>query len=113
MDKYFDPAYDPSLDYTPSLDLNSIVADGAFDGWNTMLQIVRMRREDKEDRERAKKLGLSDSSRTKLGRDTTWGHGHCVYEARCYSRVGSRKGIEYIAKLLICLLHLCIHTSLS
>jgi hypothetical protein len=86
MDKYFDPAYDPSLDYTPSLDLNSVVADGAFDGWNTMLQIVRMRREDKEDRERAKKLGLSDSSRTKLGRDTEPGVMDIVYTKRGATR---------------------------
>lgn len=67
MDKYFDPAYDPLLDYQPVLDTNSFVEDGAFDGWNTMLQLVRIRREDKEEKKRREKEGSSSSSSKKTG----------------------------------------------
>lgn len=62
MDKYFDPAYDPALDYEPATDINSIVPEGAFDDWNFMLQLMRQRREDKEDRKRA---GSSSTSKRK------------------------------------------------
>ncbi len=50
MDKYFDPTYDPRLDYTltdvtdPS---TGLIAEGAFDGWDRMLETVRTRKEDK------------------------------------------------------------------
>lgn len=50
MDKYFDPTYDPRLDYTltdvtdPS---TGLIAEGAFDGWDRMLETVRARKEDK------------------------------------------------------------------
>ena len=62
MDKYFDPAYDPALDYTPVLDTNSMVQEGAFASWNTMLQLIRIRREDKEAKKRREKEGESRSS---------------------------------------------------
>lgn len=50
MDKYFSPTYDPRLDYTltdvtdPS---TGLIAEGAFDGWDRMLETVRARKEDK------------------------------------------------------------------
>lgn len=62
MDKYFDPAYDPALDYTPVLDTNTLVQDGAFDSWNTMLQLIRIRREDKEEKKRREREGSSGRS---------------------------------------------------
>jgi hypothetical protein len=69
MDKYFDPAYDPALDYTPVLDTNATVQEGAFDSWNTMLQLIRVRKEDREAKKRREKegLGYSNSSKRPAG----------------------------------------------
>ncbi|KAM0786870.1 hypothetical protein ACM66B_002295 [Microbotryomycetes sp. NB124-2] len=53
MDKYFEADYDPRLDV--NLDdvtqSNGIIADAGFDGWNSMLQIIRERKEEKKERE--------------------------------------------------------------
>lgn len=54
MDKYFSPTYDPRLDYSltdvtdPS---TGLIAEGAFDGWDRMLETVKARKEDKKDKE--------------------------------------------------------------
>ncbi|KAF8324111.1 hypothetical protein DL93DRAFT_2162195 [Clavulina sp. PMI_390] len=65
MDKYFDPAYDPGLDYdtTAVMDTNALVGEGAFDQWNLMLQVVRLRREEKEDRKRKEKEKAAGGSK--------------------------------------------------
>ena len=62
MDRYFDPNYDPTLDYQPSLKTDEFVQEGAFDDWDTMLELVRARREDREERKRKERLGISISS---------------------------------------------------
>ncbi|KAF8327591.1 uncharacterized protein EI90DRAFT_3156138 [Cantharellus anzutake] len=62
MDRYFDPNYDPALDYQPSLKTDEFVEEGAFDDWNMMLELVRARREDKEEKKRRERLGLPASS---------------------------------------------------
>lgn len=57
MDKYFQPDYDPRLDVSVS-DLtssNGLVADGGFDGWDTMLSVVKDRKEEKKAREAREK----------------------------------------------------------
>ncbi|GAA6020921.1 hypothetical protein JCM8202_005495 [Rhodotorula sphaerocarpa] len=58
MDKYFSPTYDPRLDYTLTDVTDSatgLIADGAFDGWDRMLETVKVRKEDKREREEREK----------------------------------------------------------
>ena len=64
MDRYFDPNYDPAFDYQPSLKMDEFVQEGAFDDWDTMLELIRTRREDRAERKRREGLGLSVSSDT-------------------------------------------------
>jgi len=82
MDKYFDPKYDPKLDYEPAMDTNSFVQEGAFDGWNAMLQLMRLRREDKEDRKRKEREGVSPSAGKWTGIDTEPNLTEIVYKKR-------------------------------
>ncbi|KAG8901859.1 hypothetical protein FRB99_005036 [Tulasnella sp. 403] len=56
MDKYFEPGYDPLLDVGPGApSLNELVPEGAFDHWNAMLELVKLRQEDKAERKRQEK----------------------------------------------------------
>lgn len=64
MDRYFDPNYDPAFDYQPSLKMDEFVQEGAFDDWDTMLELIRARREDRAERKRREGLGISVSSDT-------------------------------------------------
>jgi hypothetical protein len=71
MDKYFAKDYDPRLDVAPALSALSakdgLIPPGAFDNWDMMLEIVRVRREEKEERKRLEKLhrsGVSSSKKT-------------------------------------------------
>ncbi len=68
MDKYFDPAYDPLLDVGPSQpSLSELVPEGAFDHWNTMLELVKLRNEDKAERKAREKLEGKKSKSKKKG----------------------------------------------
>jgi hypothetical protein len=57
MDKYFAADYDPRLDLTPALASDGFLPPGGFEGWDAMLQVIRLRREEKEDRKRLEKPG--------------------------------------------------------
>jgi hypothetical protein len=81
MDKYFEESYDPRFDVaplakTPNVPATGLVGgDGEFDGWDAMLELIRMRREDKEERRRLERLGLVDkvsssSKKKKKGKST-------------------------------------------
>ncbi|KAG8836344.1 hypothetical protein FRC17_005630 [Serendipita sp. 399] len=59
MDKYFKSDYDPRLDVAPAAS-DGFIPPGAFDNWDWMLQVVRARREEKEERKRLEKLYKSD-----------------------------------------------------
>jgi hypothetical protein len=67
MDKYFSPTYDPRLDYTltdvtdPS---TGLIAEGAFDGWDRMLETVRARKEDKSNSNRATREGREEREKS-------------------------------------------------
>lgn len=63
MDKYFAEDYDPRLDVSPALTgKDGLIPPGAFDNWDMMLEIVRARREEKEEKKRLEKLHRSGSS---------------------------------------------------
>jgi len=66
MDKYFAEDYDPRLDIAPALSArDGFIPPGAFDDWNMMLQVVRVRREEKEEKKRLEKLHHSGTSSKK------------------------------------------------
>lgn len=73
MDKYFEESYDPRLDVAPLLSTSSIpkvpatglIDNAEFEGWDAMLELIRARREDKEEKKRLERMGLG----TKKGKD--------------------------------------------
>ena len=52
MDKYFTADYDPRLDLTPVLASDGFLPPSSFEGWDAMLQVIRLRREEKEEKKR-------------------------------------------------------------
>lgn len=65
MDKYFEETYDPRLDVTPlsttpNIPATGLINDAEFEGWDAMLELIKLRRQDKEDRKRLERLGLVD-----------------------------------------------------
>jgi len=63
MDKYFEDSYDPRLDVAtltvPNVPATGLVSDAEFAGWDAMLELIRQRREDKAERKRLERLGIS------------------------------------------------------
>lgn len=57
MDKYFTPTYDPLFDVSvPDLtDSSGLIGEGAFEGWDRMLGVLKERKEERKDRERREK----------------------------------------------------------
>ena len=63
MDKYFAEDYDPRMDVTTSLTAtDGFIPPGAFDNWDFMLQVVRQRNEEKEEKKRLEKVHRGSSS---------------------------------------------------
>lgn len=62
MDKYFEDSYDPRLDVSslaiPSVPKTGLIDDTDYAGWDAMLEFLRQRREDKEEKKRLEKLGF-------------------------------------------------------
>ncbi|KAJ3767373.1 hypothetical protein FB446DRAFT_652231 [Lentinula raphanica] len=64
MDKYFDKSYDPRLDVAPlptapKVPATGLIDSAEFEGWDTMLDLIRIRREDKAEKKRLERMGLS------------------------------------------------------
>jgi hypothetical protein len=63
MDRYFEESYDPRLDVaplsTPQVPATGLINNAEFEGWDAMLELIRVRREDKEEKKRLDRLGLS------------------------------------------------------
>jgi len=68
MDKYFEPSYDPRLDVAPlslpKVPATGLVSDAEFEAWDAMLELIKIRREDKEDKKRMERLGISTKDKS-------------------------------------------------
>ena len=62
MDKYFDSSYDPRLDVAPlampTIPATGLISDAEFAGWDAMLEVIRLRRQDKEDKKALERWGI-------------------------------------------------------
>jgi len=78
MDKYFSPTYDPRLDITPLASSSSgltievpatgLVDNAQFEGWDAMLELIRLRREDRAEKKRLDRMGLGCKDKDRDGR---------------------------------------------
>ena len=63
MDKYFEASYDPRLDVAPlsvpTIPATGLISDAEFAGWDAMLEVIRLRRQDKEDKKAMERWGIS------------------------------------------------------
>jgi hypothetical protein len=63
MDRYFEESYDPRLDveqlHVPKVPSTGLISDAEFEGWEAMLELIRLRKEDKLDRKRQERLGIT------------------------------------------------------
>ncbi|KAI0714627.1 hypothetical protein C8Q76DRAFT_795486 [Earliella scabrosa] len=63
MDKYFESSYDPRLDVAPltmpTIPATGLISDAEFAGWDAMLEVIRLRRQDKEDKKAMERWGIS------------------------------------------------------
>lgn len=62
MDRYFEESYDPRLDIeplaVPRVPATGLISSADFEGWDAMLELIRLRREDKAEKKRLERLGL-------------------------------------------------------
>lgn len=70
MDRYFEASYDPRLDVaplssTPNIPATGLVEGAEFEGWDAMLELIRVRREDKLEKKRMERLGLLPKEKDK------------------------------------------------
>lgn len=67
MDKYFEDSYDPRLDVAPlsipTVPKTGLINDSEYEAWDAMLELLRQRREDKEEKKRLEKLGFHTSDK--------------------------------------------------
>jgi len=97
MDKYFEESYDPRLDVAPltapTVPSTGLVSDAEFAGWDAMLELIRIRREDKEEKRRLERLGISkDKDKKKKGEASVaerWSDGNTTIMDIEYKKKGS------------------------
>lgn len=69
MDRYFEESYDPRLDVAPlaapKVPATGLIDNAEFEGWDAMLELIRVRREDKEEKRRMERLGLLPKAKSK------------------------------------------------
>jgi len=74
MDKYFEESYDPRLDVAPLPTVPKVPSTGLidnteFEGWDAMLELIRIRREDKEDKKRLERMGIGKEKKSGKGKE--------------------------------------------
>ncbi|KAF8215834.1 hypothetical protein K438DRAFT_1901641 [Mycena galopus ATCC 62051] len=69
MDKYFEESYDPRLDVAPltvpTVPATGLINNAEFEGWDAMLELIRVRREDREEKKMLERLGLTKEKTSK------------------------------------------------
>lgn len=63
MDRYFEESYDPRLDVAPltapKVPATGLISNAEFESWDAMLELIRLRKEDKDEKKRLERLGLT------------------------------------------------------
>ncbi|KAJ7204350.1 hypothetical protein GGX14DRAFT_544110 [Mycena pura] len=63
MDKYFEESYDPRLDIAPmtvpKVPATGLINNAEYEGWDAMLELIRLRQEDREEKKMMERLGLT------------------------------------------------------
>ncbi|KAL0068448.1 hypothetical protein AAF712_004526 [Marasmius tenuissimus] len=63
MDRYFEESYDPRLDVAPltapKVPATGLINNAEYEGWDAMLDFLRQRKEDKAEKKRLERMGLS------------------------------------------------------
>lgn len=71
MDRYFEESYDPRLDVlplsVPQVPATGLISNADFEGWDAMLELIKLRREDKAEKKRLERLGILPSRDKKKG----------------------------------------------
>lgn len=70
MDRYFTDTYDPRLDTAalnkkPKVPKEGLIPDEEFEGWDAMLEVIQLRRKDKEEKKRLEILYGVESTKKK------------------------------------------------
>lgn len=78
MDRYFEESYDPRLDIAPlsvpNVPATGLIDNAEFEGWDAMLEVVRIRREDKAEKKMLeRKMGIRKDKKDKKGKSTELG----------------------------------------
>jgi hypothetical protein len=100
MDKYFEESYDPRLDVAPltapTVPKEGLINDAEYDGWDHMLELIRIRQQDKEDKKALERLGLSSKEIKERKKSTTAAPGTSAEAAARWGGEGANvMDIEY------------------
>ncbi|KAJ8502787.1 hypothetical protein ONZ45_g11437 [Pleurotus djamor] len=90
MDKYFAESYDPPT---------GLINDEEFYGWDSMLELIRQRNEDREERKRLERLGIAvPKSSSKIPKNKKSLGGSAAMDERWDAGNSSIMEIEYKKK---------------
>lgn len=96
MDKYFESGYDPRFDVAPlalpEVPSTGLIPDADYAGWDAMLDLIRARREDKEEKKRLERWGIGKDTEKEKGRKSSgdkYGSGELDIMSIEYKKKGS------------------------